>query len=92
MGRFPCTCASTGPAQHEDERKPEYVSRRSRLPGGVRTNVDAEDKHVCPAVMRFGHAELEIASLVAAEREPGQIVPLDEELEPQVLRDPRTLL
>jgi hypothetical protein len=49
------------------------------------------DHGVCPARLRLGKQELELAHLVAGELDPGEIIALDVKLYPQHLAGARQM-
>ena len=68
--------------QHERHLETELPRRRGHLPAPVGLGVGAGDHGIGALRQDLGEHELELAGLVAAEREPGQIVPLEPDLGP----------
>ena len=54
-------------------------ARRDRLPAIVGLHSRAPHEHVCPLSEGVGQQEFIVSRLVAAERQPGAIIPFDED-------------
>ena len=65
--------------QHQDAVHPAAGRRRGRLATVVGLPGAGRDEGPCTLYLRCGHQELQLAGLVAAEREAGLVVVLDEE-------------
>jgi hypothetical protein len=66
-------------AQDDHAPHPARCRRRRGLPSMVRLHRTERDERVGAPAQRFGDAELELARLVAAGREPGLVVALHEQ-------------
>ena len=65
--------------QHQRNRETVLARRRRDLPAPVRLRVGARDHGVGARLQDLGEGELQMTRLVAAERQSGEIVPLDVE-------------
>jgi hypothetical protein len=78
--------------EHEVAGEPTARGRRGRHACEVRLRAAGRDQRVAAARERVGDQRLELARLVAAEREPGQVVALDQHAHAEHLRQPRRLV
>src|SRR4029077_4600843 len=68
-----------GPAQVKDAIEPELVARGGGLPAVVGLHPGTPDDHVRFLPQRLTHQEFVVASAVAAEEQPGAVIPFDEQ-------------